>query len=86
MSGYQVKEDVYIRLSEEDLFKIDVINSAYEEDVSKKVIIREMINVMLKSALEILHEENLITEDAFDYAADLLPDYLEQDLREKLGK
>tara|TARA_Y100001968_G_C19254331_1_gene666001 strand:- start:370 stop:630 length:261 start_codon:yes stop_codon:yes gene_type:complete len=85
MSLSQSREDVYIRLSEEDLFKLDIIDSAYEEIVSKKVVIREMINIMLKRALEILYVENQITKDGFNYAASLLPDYLEQEMREKLG-
>tara|TARA_B100000287_G_scaffold326335_1_gene310651 strand:+ start:87 stop:347 length:261 start_codon:yes stop_codon:yes gene_type:complete len=85
MSLSQVHEEVYIKLSEEDLFKLDIIDSAYEEVVSKKVVIREMINIMLKRALEILYSEDQITKDAFNYAAALLPDYLEQEMREKLN-
>ena len=69
-----MESSVFVRLSNKDLIKLEIIDSAYEEDVSRKRVIKQGINIMLAKAIEIIYKEGEMTDEGLDYALDLLPD------------
>jgi len=72
----KISSDVYIKLTEEDLEKLEVIDCSFEEEVSRKTMIKGGIDLMFATALEILHREEMITQENLENGMEMLPDYL----------
>ena len=82
----KIKSDVYINLTEEQLWKLDVIQSSFEEQVSRKTMISEFINSAFGSALKVLYETDSITEEGLENGLDHLPEYLQDVYRKKIAE
>ena len=80
-----VQYDHYIKLTEEDLFKIDIIKSAIEEEVSTNKIVSGMLDQGFCTALWVLKREGGITPDALEYALEHVPEELRDDLMQKIS-
>ena len=64
---------------------LDVVQSSFEEKVSKKTMISEFINSAFGSALQVLYESHEITEEGLEDALDHLPDYLQDVYRKRIA-
>ena len=80
-----VQYDHYIKLTEEDLFKIDIIKSAIEEEVSTNKIVSGMLDQGFCTALWVMKREGSITPDALEYALEQVPEDLIDDLMTKIS-
>ena len=65
--------DNIIHLSELDVFKINIIQSALEEEVSPAVIVSGMLDQGFTTAIWVLNRDGKITPDALNYALELVP-------------
>ena len=81
----KIKSDVYVNLTEEQLWKMDVIQSSFEEQVSRKTMIGEFINSAFGSALKVLYETDSITEEGLEEGLDHLPEYLQDVYRKRIA-
>ena len=75
----------YVRLTEEYVWKLDVISTAYEEEVSKKQMVEGGIDLMFSTALKVLYKSGEITEEGLEYALELLDEDVAVDIREQLA-
>ena len=82
----RVKQEEYVRLTEEYCFKLDVIQSAIIEEKSKKELVEGGLDLLFANALRNLHEDDEITEEGLENGLDLLPDFLEDRLRNELAE
>ena len=80
----KVTQEEYVRLTEEYCFKLDVVNSSIIEDKTKKELVEGGIDIMLFNALRNLYEDDEITDEGLEEGLNLLPDHLEEVLREEL--
>ena len=83
--GMKIKSDVYINLTEEELWKLDVIQSSFEEQVTRKTMIGEFINSAFGSALKVLYEADEITEEGLEDGLEHLPEYLQDVYRKRIA-
>ena len=82
----KIKSDVYINLTEEQLWKLDVIQTSFEEQVSRKTMVGEFINSAFGSALKVLYEADEIDEEGLENGLDHLPEYLQDVYRKKIAE
>ena len=80
-----VEEDNIVKLTEEDLFKIDFIRSAIEEVVSKNRIVSGMLDQGYATAIWTQERDGKLTPDALEYALGLLSDELKDVVLEKIA-
>ena len=80
----KVQVDDYVRLTEEYLFKLDVISSAIIEDKTKKELVEGGIDIMFANATHNLYMDNEITNEGLDGCLDLMPDYLADKVKNDL--
>tara|TARA_Y100000593_G_scaffold89125_1_gene172621 strand:- start:1388 stop:1645 length:258 start_codon:yes stop_codon:yes gene_type:complete len=81
----RIKEKKFIRLSEDMVFKLDIIKSSLSEEISNKKIIDLGINTCYETAIRILWLDDQITRDGLDYAIQYLPDFMIERLMGDLG-
>ncbi len=81
-----MRSDVYIKLTEEDLEKLEIISCSFEEEVSRQKILQGGIDLMFSTALEVLLREEMITQENFENGLEMLPDYLADEVRSKTFK
>ena len=81
-----MRRDVYIKLTEEDLEKLEIISCSFEETVSRKTMLQGGIDLMFSTALEVLHREERITQENLENGLEMLPDYLADRVRSKISK
>ena len=81
----KVRCEEYVRLTEEYVWKLDVISTAYEEEVSKKQMVEGGIDLMFSTALKVLYKSGEITEEGLEYALELLDEDVAVDIREQLA-
>ena len=80
-----MKSDVYIHLKKMDLWKLDIIDSSFEEKITRKELIRGGIDLMFCTALKSLYMEGEITFDELEQGWNELPDYLVTKLKKDIG-
>ena len=68
--------DVYIKLDDIDLMKLEIIDRSFEEEVSRRKIIQGGINLEFATALQVLYREDELTEEEFAVGMSYLPHYL----------
>ena len=73
-----IVSDTFIKLTSENLYKMGVINSAYEDTTSKGEIIEAGINMMFAHALEVLYQSSEISDEGLEMGLNKLPDYLKE--------
>ena len=81
----KIKEEKYIKLTDEDLFKIDFIKSTVEEEVSSQRVIKGMLDEGYGFAIYVQHREGKLTPDALEYALGLLCDELKEVISDKIA-
>ncbi len=81
----ETKSEVYINLSEEQLHKLDVIHSCFEEEVSRSRMIGGFIDDRFAYALEILNREGELSIAGLEHGLTLLPDWLQDRTREGIA-
>ena len=80
----KVQVDDYVRLTEEYLFKLDVISSAIIEDITKKELVEGGIDIMFANATHNLYEDGEITNEGLDDCLDLMPEFLADKVKSEL--
>ena len=80
----KVQVDDYVRLTEEYLFKLDVISSAIIEDKTKKELVEGGIDIMFANATHNLYTDDEITDEGLEDCLDLMPDYLADKIKNDL--
>jgi len=80
----KVQVDDYVRLTEEYLFKLDVISSAIIEDKTKKELVEGGIDIMFANATHNLYEDGEITNEGLDDCLDLMPEFLADKVKSEL--
>ena len=80
----KVQVDDYVRLTEEYLFKLDVISSAIIEDKTKKELVEGGIDIMFANATCNLYEDGEITNEGLDDCLDLMPEFLADKVKNDL--
>ena len=80
----KVQVDDYVRLTEEYLFKLDVISSAIIEDKTKKELVEGGIDIMFANATHNLYEDGEITNEGLDDCLDLMPEFLADKVKNEL--
>ena len=80
----KVQVDDYVRLTEEYLFKLDVISSAIIEDKTKKELVEGGIDIMFANATHNLYEDGEITNEGLDDCLDLMPEFLADKVKNDL--
>ena len=80
----KVQVDDYVRLTEEYLFKLDVISSAIIEDKTKKELVEGGIDIMFANATHNLYEDGEITNEGLDNCLDLMPEFLADKVKNDL--
>ena len=78
-----VISEEYIRLTDEYLWKLDVVASAILEE-KKQELVEGGINIMLANALHNLYKDNEITEEGLESGLNSLPDYLAEKVKADL--
>ena len=81
-----VNDGTVYQLTEEDLFKINFIQSAIEELVSKEVIISGMIDQGYATAICAEHKNGKLTQEGLQFALNLLCDELKSVVLEKISQ
>ena len=69
-------------MSEEQLHKLDVIHSCFEEEVSRSNMIGGFIDDKFAYALEVLYRQGELSIDGLEYGLNVLPDWLQDRTRE----
>ena len=80
----KIQVDDYVRLTEEYLFKLDVISSAIIEDKTKKELVEGGIDIMFANATHNLYEDGEITNEGLDDCLDLMPEFLADKVKSEL--
>ena len=81
----RVKSNVYINLTEEMLWKLEVIQSSIEEQVSRKTMLEGGIDLMFSTALKVLYREQQITDEEMKEGLEHLPDDFAETLCKEIG-
>jgi len=80
------EEDMYLQLTEEDIFKIDFIRSTIEQEVSRPKVVGGMLDEGFGIAICIQHREGELTPEGLQHALGLLDDELKSVVLEKISK
>jgi len=80
-----MKRDVYIHLNKMDLWKMEIIDSSFEEKITRKELLSGGIDLMFCTALKNLYKQGEITFDDLEQGLNELPDYLVEKLKKDIG-
>ena len=80
-----MKRDVYIHLNKMDLWKMEIIDSSFEEKITRKELLSGGIDLMFCTALKTLCKQGEITFDDLEQGWNELPDYLVEKLKKDIG-
>ncbi|HJL64422.1 MAG TPA: hypothetical protein QGF70_02440 [Candidatus Thalassarchaeaceae archaeon] len=72
----RVKSNVYINLTKEMLWKLEVIQRSIEEQVSRKTMLEGGIDLMFSTALKVLYREQQITDEEMQEGLEHIPHFL----------
>ncbi len=81
-----IKSKSYIRLTVEEVEKLNLCRKSIIGNYSKHQVISGLIDGGFATALESLYSDDLITDDEFNKGLDKLPDYLQEKVRAKLQR
>ena len=65
----------YLRLTEEVLWKLEVIASSIEEETTKKQLLEGGVDLMFSNALRFLYRSGEITDEGLETGLEYLEDY-----------
>ena len=65
----------YLRLTEEVLWKLEVIASSIEEETTKKQLLEGGVDLMFSNALRFLYRSGEITDEGLETGLSYLEDY-----------
>ena len=80
-----MKSDVYIHLNKMDLWKMEIIDSSFEEKITRKELLSGGIDLMFCTALKTLYKQGEITFEELEQFWNELPDYLVEKLKKDIG-
>ena len=80
----RVKQEEYLRLTEEVIWKLDVIKTSISEETSKKQIVEGMVDLGFATALKCLYKDGEITSEGLDTGLSYLEDYLQRRVLEDI--
>ena len=80
-----MKRDVYIHLNKMDLWKMEIIDSSFEEKITRKELLSGGIDLMFCTALKTLYKQGEITFEELEQFWNELPDYLVEKLKKDIG-
>ena len=80
-----MKRDVYIHLNKMDLWKMEIIDSSFEEEITRKELLSGGIDLMFCTALKTLYKQGEITFEELEQFWNELPDYLVEKLKKDIG-
>ena len=80
----RMKETSFIRLTEDDLVKIDVVMGSIDESTTRNQIVRGGIDIMFANALRFLYRSGDINDDQLDDLLYLLEDYHAEKTRKEI--
>ena len=72
----KIVQEEYIRLTEEDLGKLDVIASSIEEVTTKRQLVRGGIDNLYINALRYLYREGEITDEGLENGLSHVEEYM----------
>ena len=80
----------YLRLTEELLWKLEVIASSIEEETTKKQLLEGGVDLMFSNALRFLYRSGEITDEGLETGLEYLEDYhaekTRKDIEEDMNK
>ena len=68
-----------------DLWKLDIIDSSFEEKITRKELLSGGIDLMFCTALKTLYKQGEITFEELEQFWNELPDYLVEKLKKDIG-
>ena len=74
----------YLRLTEEVLWKLEVIASSIEEETTKKQLLEGGVDLMFSNALRFLYRSGEITDEGLETGIDNLEGYHAEKTREDI--
>ena len=74
----------YLRLTEEVLWKLDVIASSIIEEKSKKQLVEAGVDLMFANALRYLYVDEEITDEGLETGLSYLEDYHAEKTRKEI--
>jgi len=81
-----VIEDHYIKLTEEDLFKINFIKCTLEqEDITQNFLVSAGLNQLYAQAIVDEHKDGHLTPDGYLYVLDMLDESLRSVVMDKIS-
>ena len=81
-----VSSETYIRLTEEDLGKLDVIQSSIEEPTTQRQIVRGGIDNLYINALRYLYRDGEITDEGLENGLSHVEDYMAEKIMKVIEK
>ena len=71
-----ISGETYIRLTEEDVGKLDVVQSSIEEKTSHRQLVRGAIDHFYCNALRFLYRDGELTDDGLENGLSHVEDYM----------
>tara|TARA_Y100001968_G_scaffold330668_1_gene383166 strand:- start:1115 stop:1387 length:273 start_codon:yes stop_codon:yes gene_type:complete len=81
-----ISEESYIRLTEEDVGKLDVIQSSIEESTSHRQIVKGGIDNLYCNALRYLYRDGEITDEGLENGLSHVDDYMAKKIKKVIEK
>ena len=81
-----VSSETYIRLTVEDVGKLDVIQSSIEEPTTQRQIVRGGIDNLYINALRYLYRDGEITDEVLDNGLSHVEDYMAEKIKKVIEK
>ena len=76
----------YIRLTDDSLHKLEVIQSSISDEKTKKQLVEGGVDLMFAHALENLWEEGELSSEGLENGLSYLEDYLAERVRGRIEK
>ena len=80
----KIREEKYLRLTDENIFMIDFIRSSIDEDVSRGRLVEAILEEGFGLAITKQHKDGQLTPDALAYALKLISGELKELVLEKI--
>ena len=81
-----VSSETYIRLTEEDLGKLDVIQSSIEEVTTHRQLVRAGIDNLYINSLRYLYRDREITDEGLENGLSYVEDYMAEKIMKVIEK
>ena len=81
-----VSSETYIRLTEEDLGKLDVIQSSIEEVTTHRQLVRGGIDNLYINSLRYLYRDGEITDEGLENGLSHVEDYMAEKIKKVIEK